>query len=154
MAKKLKPGTFTTEIVEEEVLWRDKKRRLFFSLPWSFTSYELTESKLRISIGFFKKTEDDILLYRISDVTFMQTLGERMAKLGTLCIVSTDASKPEAHLIHVKQARKVKDLIMKKVEEARKKNGVYTSEIVGTTGAGTVPPPPGHSDDSSDDGVH
>ena len=144
MAKKLKAGTFTAEVAEEPVLWRDKKRRLFFALPWSFTSYELTESKLRLSVGLVKRVEDDILLYRITDVTFFQTLGERMSKLGTLCVTSTDASKPEAHLIHIKYPRKVKDLIMQKVEEARKKNGVYTSEVVG--GGAKVPPPPPHGE--------
>ena len=92
---KLKAGTFNAEIAEEQVLWRDKKRVLFFGLPWSFTSYEITEKKLRISKGFFKKTEDDIMLYRISDITFFQTLGERMNKLGTLCVLSSDTSSPE-----------------------------------------------------------
>lgn len=144
MATKLKPGTFSEEVRQETVLWRDKKRWMLFGLPWTFTSYELTESRLRIISGFFKKTEDDIRLYRVSDVTFFQTLGERMAKLGTLCVMSSDASLSEAHLIHIKNARKVKELIMQKIEEARRKNGVYTSEIVG----GGVRPgmmPPGHN---------
>ena len=131
MAKKLRAGTFSAEIADEQVLWRDKKRILFLALPLSFTTYQITESKLRISRGFFKKTEDDILLYRISDVTFFQTLGERLAGLGTLCVMSSDTSMPEAHLKHIKKARKVKDLLMQKVEECRRRSGVYTSEIVG-----------------------
>ena len=120
-----------TEIEQESVLWRDKKRWMFFGLPWTFTSYEVTEKRLRISTGFFKKTEDDVLLYRISDVTFFQTLGERINKLGTLCVMSSDTSTPEVHLVHIKNARKVKDLIMQKVEAARKASGVVASEFVG-----------------------
>ena len=100
-----------TEIEQESVLWRDKKRWMFFGLPWTFTSYEVTEKRLRISTGFFKKTEDDVLLYRISDVTFFQTLGERINKLGTLCVMSSDTSTPEVHLVHIKNARKVKELL-------------------------------------------
>ena len=135
MAKKIRAGTFNTEIPDEVVLWRDRKRRLFLGLPWSFTTYELTETKLRLGKGFFKKTEDDILLYRITDVSFFQTLGERLAGLGTLCIMSSDVTNPEAHLIHIKKARKVKELLLQKVEEARKRSGVFTSEIVGMTAA-------------------
>lgn len=135
MAKKLRAGTFNTEIPDEIVLWRDRKRRLFLGLPWSFTTYELTETKLRLGKGFFKKTEDDILLYRITDVSFFQTLGERLAGLGTLCVMSSDVSNPEAHLTHIKKARKVKELILQKVEEARKRSGVFTSEIVGMAAA-------------------
>ncbi|MBQ2184342.1 MAG: PH domain-containing protein [Lachnospiraceae bacterium] len=148
---KLKAGTFNAEIAEEQVLWRDKKRVLFFGPPWSFTSYEITEKKLRISKGFFKKTEDDIMLYRISDITFFQTLGERMNKLGTLCVLSSDTSSPETHLIHIKNARKVKELLMQKVEEARKSSGVYTSEIVG---APRPNPAPDHTPEPPVDGAH
>ena len=131
MAKKLRAGTFRTEIPEEEVLWRDRKRWLFLGLPWTFTTYTLTDTKLRLGKGFWKKTEDDIMLYRITDVTFFQTFWERLAGLGTLCIMSSDMTNPEAHLIHIKKARKVKDFLIQKVEEARKRSGVYTSEIVG-----------------------
>ncbi len=157
MAKKMKAGTFYEEVVQEPTLWRDKKRWMFFGLPWTFTSYELTESRLRISSGFFKKTEDDIRLYRVSDVTFFQTLGERMNRLGTLCVMSSDASLNEAHLVHIKNARKVKDLIMQKVEESRRKAGVFTSEVVGGGARPPVVPPAQnlHNTPTMDDGeVH
>ena len=154
MGKKLRAGTFTTEIEEEQVLWHDRKRWLFLGLPWTFTRYDLTESKLRVSVGFFKKTEDDILLYRISDVTFFQTLGERLNGLGTLCIISSDVSQPEAHLRHVKKPHKVKTLLMQKIEEARKKNGVFASELVGS-GMGVRPRPPiNKPDQPGDQPVH
>lgn len=132
MSNTVRTGAFSAEVKEDPVLWREKKRWLFLGIPWTFTSYAITERKLRISRGFFKKTEDDILLYRITDVTFIQTLCERIGRLGTLCVMSSDTSMPEAHLIHIKNSRKVKDLLMQKVEEARRKSGVYTSEIVGT----------------------
>lgn len=154
MANKMKAGTFSEEVQQEPILWRDKKRWMLFGLPWTFTSYELTESKLRVIKGFFKKTEDDIRLYRVSDVTFLQTLGERMAKLGSLCVMSSDASLPEAHMVHIKNARKVKDLIMQKVEESRRRTGVFTSEVVGTGIRPPVAPPAQnlHSTPTIDDG--
>lgn len=137
MSSKIRPGTFAEEIPDELILWRDRKRWLFLGLPWTFTRYELTETKLRISKGFFKRTEDDILLYRVSDVTFFQSFAERISGLGTLCVVSSDVSQPEAHIVHIKRPRKVKELLMKKIEEQRKEKGVFASELVG----GGVPRP-------------
>ena len=144
MSRKIRPGTFKEEIPDEQILWRDRKRWLFLGLPWTFTRYELTDTKLRVSVGFFKRTEDDILLYRISDVTFFQSFGERLNRLGTLCIISSDVSQPEAHLVHVKKPRKVKELLMQKIEEARKEKGVYASELVG--GVSPARPPINHAD--------
>ena len=128
---KIKVGTFKVDLIPEETLWYDRKRWLFLGLPWTFTKYVLTETKLQILTGFWKQKEDDVLLYRISDITFYQTLAERLVGVGTLCIMSSDTSSPETHLRHIKKARKVKDLLTVYVEEARAKAGVSTSEIVG-----------------------
>ena len=146
---KHKNGFFNAEIIQEEILWSDKKRIMFFGLPWTFTRYSLTETKLKVTSGFWRKIEDDIQLYRVSDVTLYRTVGERMNKIGTICVMSSDASSPETHLVHIKQPQKVKDLIMQKVEEARRKSGVYTSEIVG---GGPRPPMAGQN--PPDGGAH
>jgi hypothetical protein len=146
MSRKIRPGTFKEEIPDEQILWRDRKRWLFFGLPWTFTRYDLTETKLRVSKGFFKRTEDDILLYRISDITFFQSFGERLNGLGTLCIISSDVSQPEAHIVHVKRPRKVKELMLQKIEAARKEKGVYASELIG--GIAHARPPINHADQS------
>lgn len=146
MSKKIRPGTFTEEIPEEKILWRDRKRLMFLGLPWSFTRYDLTATKLRISRGFFKRVEDDVLLYRITDVTFYQTFAERLNGLGTLCIISSDVSQPEAHIVHVKKPHKVKVLLLRKIEAARKEKGVYASELIG--GIAHARPPINHADQS------
>ena len=146
---KQKNGFFGADVVQEDVLWSDKKRIALFALPWTFTRYALTETKLKITSGFWRKIEDDIQLYRVSDVTLYRSLGERMNKVGTICVMSSDASSPETHLRRVKQPQKVKELIMQKVEEARRRNGVYTSEIVG---GGARPPMPGQN--PPDGGTH
>ena len=51
-----------------EFVWQDRKR-IFFGLPWSFTRYYLTDDKLLIDTGFFSRTEDEVRLYRIMDMT-------------------------------------------------------------------------------------
>lgn len=126
----MKAGTFKTEIQKEEILWYDKKRT-FFGLPWSFTKYTITESRLKISTGFWKRQEENIQLYRISDMTLTKTFGERLCKVGTVSIASSDSSCPEAKLMHVKKPDMVRDLLLQAVEHCREKYGVSTSEIVG-----------------------
>ena len=74
---------------------------------------------------------EEVRLYRIKDVTYMQTLIERIGGTGTLCVMSNDATVPEIHLVHIKNARKVKDVISQSVEVARRENGVRTSELMG-----------------------
>jgi len=129
--KKIKCGDIRVAMDEEPVIWMDRKRITIFALPWTFTKYELTPSRLVISTGFINQKEEEIRLYRVKDVTYTQSLIERIGGTGTLRIISNDASVPEIHLDHIKNARKVKDVISQSVEVARRENGVRTSELMG-----------------------
>ena len=128
---KMKAGELRVEIEKEETLWYDRKRVTIFALPWSFTKYMLTPTKLIVEKGFFNKTEEEIKLFRITDIAYSQSFGERIGKTGTVKLLSNDASSPETVLLHVKNARVVRDVISKAVDEARHQNGVRTSEMVG-----------------------
>lgn len=132
--KKMRCGDISVVMEEEQVLWMDRKRVTVFALPWSFTKYELTPSRLVISTGLLNQKEDEIRLYRIKDVSYSQTLIERMGNVGTIHVISTDASVPEIFLKHVKNARRVKDVLSQAIEVSRRKNGVRTSELM--TGGG------------------
>lgn len=134
--EKTRCGDINVTMAEEQTLWMDRKRVTIFALPWSFTKYELTPSRLFISAGFLNRREDEIRLYRIRDVSYTQTLWERMANTGTLRILSTDASVPEIDLKHIKNARRVKDVLSQAIEVSRRKNGVRTSELMGGVQAG------------------
>lgn len=130
----LKAGELRVALDEEELLWMDRKRRTVFALPWSFTKYSLTPSRLFIQTGFLTSHEDEIRLYRIKDISYSQSLTERIAGTGTLHIVSSDASTPQVLLHHIKNAKKVKAVLSQAVEVSRRENGVHTSEVVGGNG--------------------
>ena len=132
MAEKLKAGTIKSEIPTEEILWYDRKRVTIFALPWSFIKYQLTETKLIVESGLFNTKEEEVKLYRITDLEYTQSLMERIGKTGTIVLLSNDTSSPRIELKHVKNAKAVKEVISRTVEEARHKNGVRTSEMVGT----------------------
>ena len=130
-SKKMRAGDINVTMEDERTLWFDRKRVTIFALPWSFTKYVLTPSRLIVSSGLLNLHEDEIRLYRIRDVSYTQSLGERIGGTGTLRIISTDASVPEQILLHIKNARKVKDVLSQAIEVSRRKNGVRTSELIG-----------------------
>lgn len=134
---KMRCGDISVTMNEEQVLWMDRKRVTIFALPWSFTKYELTPSRLVISAGLLNQKEDEIRLYRIKDISYTQTIWERMGNVGTIHVISTDASVPEFFLKHVKNARKVKDVLSQAIEVSRRENGVRTSELMTGGGAET-----------------
>lgn len=148
--RKMRAGDINVAMEEEPILWYDRKRVTIFALPWSFTKYQLTPSRLIINTGLLNLHEDEIRLYRIRDVSYSQSLGERIGGTGTLRILSTDASVPELLLKHIKNARKVKDVISQAIEVSRRENGVRTSELLGGMHGGMAGQP---GNDADGDGV-
>lgn len=128
----MKAGELKVELKQEEALWFDRKRVTVFALPWSFTKYTLTPTRLIVESGFLNKREDEIKLYRVTDVEYSQTLLERIGGVGTIRLLSNDTSSPELKLLHIKNAKAVKDAISHTVEHARQNSGVRMSEMVGT----------------------
>ena len=110
-------------------IWQDRKRTLF-GLPWSFTRYALTEEKLLIDTGFFSRTEDEVRLYRILDLTLRRSFWERIFGVGTIHCCSADKSMGEFDIKHVKRPREIKELLSAMVEEERRARRVGMREYV------------------------
>ena len=101
--------------------FRERKRILFFGLPWTFTVYTVTEEMLNIRRGFFKTVEDDCYMYKVTDVQLELTLMEKLCGVGTVVCYTGDNTTPTLKLVHVKKAREIKEFILKASEEARMK---------------------------------
>ena len=63
--------------VKRNYIWKDRKRT-FLGLPLSFTKYRMDADKLYIETGFFNSTEDEVRLYRITDVTLKRSFGQKL----------------------------------------------------------------------------
>ena len=85
------------------ILWSDKKRIL--GLPISFTKYELDEERLYIKTGLLTQREDEVRLYRIMDITLIQTLGQRIFGIGSIHCCSSDSSMQEFDIVSVRNPR-------------------------------------------------
>lgn len=113
-----------------DILWSDRKRLLFFGLPWTFTKYTLTPEKFIIDSGFLSTKEEEIRLYRIMDVTLECSLLQRIFGLGTIICDTVDKSTPKLYIQNVKKAKQVKELLSRTVEEERVKKRVSSREYM------------------------
>lgn len=114
-----------------EPIWSDKKRWVLFSLPWTFTTYTLTEDKLLIDSGLLVTKQEEILLYRILDITLTRNIFQRMSDLGKVTIRSADKSTPVLELKNIPDSKRVKDQLSDLVEAAKDKKRVFSREVMG-----------------------
>ena len=114
----------------EEIMYKERKRLLFFGLQWTFTKYTITPSVLTIDEGLLKTTENDCYMYKIQDVRLTQTIGEKIFGLGSIECFSGDVTHPDLKLIHIKHAKEIKNYILDASEEARmRRRTVNTIDI-------------------------
>ena len=108
----------------------ERKRLLFFGLPWTFTKYTISPSFLTISQGLFNTTEDDCYMYKIQDVKLTKSFGEKLFGLATITCYSGDVTHKEIKLEHIKHADEIKTYLLKTSEDARiKRRTLNTIDI-------------------------
>ena len=99
----------------------ERKRWVFFGLPFTFTKYYVKDEMVTINKGLFNKVENDCYMYKIQDVTLKQSFLERLVNIGTIVCYTGDSTHPELRLEHIKNSRTIKAFILKESEEARLK---------------------------------
>ena len=99
--------------------YTEKKRWTFFGLPWTFTTYTVTDEVITINSGFLRRVENDCYLYKVVDVRLEGGLMERLFGLGTIHCFSGDVADPDLRLMRIKHAKEIKNYILKQSEEER-----------------------------------
>lgn len=117
-----------------EYLWKDCKRHL--GLPLSFTRYRLSEDRLFCEVGFLNIKSDEVLLYRVRDLQLNISLFQRIFRVGTVRVLSSDKSIPHLELKNIKKPREIKELIHRNVETAKTKRRMRATEVMGGEGEG------------------
>ena len=138
----------------KNAVWHDRKRNAL-GLPWTFTVYELDEERLFVDTGFFNMKDDEIRLYRITDITMTRSLWQRLIGTGTLHCDSADATMTCFDIKNIKHCSKVRDMLSDYVEKARMKSRVYAHENVNSVhhGGPDGMPPMGAPMDMDGDGI-
>ncbi len=99
--------------------YKEKKRWAFLGLPWTFTTYTVSDEIITVDSGLLRHVENDCYLYKIVDVRLEVSLLERIFGLGTVHCFSGDMTDPDLRLMHIKNAKAIKDYILRQSEEER-----------------------------------
>ena len=110
----------------------ERKRWVFLGLPFTFTKYSVREDMLTITSGLLRTTENDSYMYKVQDVELTASLAERMFRLGTIICYTGDTTHPKLVLEHIRNARTIKEFILKESEEARLKRRTVNMLDIGS----------------------
>ena len=111
-----------------EYLWSDRKRWL--GMPLTFTKYRLSEDRLFCESGLINTRSDEVLLYRVRDLSLRISFWQRILGVGTVCVISSDKTLPHLDLKNIKYPREVKELIHQNVETAKERRRMHSMEIM------------------------
>ena len=111
-----------------DTIWADRKRH--FGLPISFTKYSLSEDRLFRETGLLNLNEEEVLLYRVRDVSLSRSLWQRIFGVGTITVHSSDKTSPTLEVINVKDSKSVKELIFTNVEKAKEERRMRATELL------------------------
>lgn len=117
--------------VEQDVeLVKERKRILFFALPFSFTTYTITEKKLIYKTGLLSTNEDEILLYRVQDMGVKRSLLQRIFGLGTIEVHSQDKTCPLLVIKNIKHVKEFRAILSDNVEKEKVRRNFRSTEIL------------------------
>ena len=109
-------------------LWSDKKRIL--GMPISFTTYSLSDDRLFVDKGLVRLQSDEILLYRVRDLSVSHTLGQRIFGVGSIIVQSSDKTSPVLEIRNIKTPFDVKELLHQHVEKMKLERRMRVGEIL------------------------
>ena len=108
--------------------FKERKRWLFFGLPFTFTVYTVGEEVINIKKGLLNTVEDDCYLYKVLDVKLETSFMERLCKLGTIVCYTGDTTDKTLKIVHVRNAKAIKDYILEQSEKQRMKRRTLNTQ--------------------------
>ncbi len=115
-----------------QYIWKDRKR--FLGLPLSFTRYFLSEDRLFLQKGLLNVKFEEIVLYRVSDLSLQISLGQRIFGVGSVLVHSSDKTTPHFEIKNIRHPIAVKEMLHKQVEDMKIQRRIRLGELVGSHG--------------------
>ncbi len=117
----------------EELLWQDRRR--YLGLPLSFTIYSFSKNKFYMKTGIFNVKSEEILLYRVLDITFKQSFGQKIFGVGSIILNTADRTTPVLEIKSIKTPDRVRKALSTLVEQRRDEKRVAGKEMFGAAAA-------------------
>jgi uncharacterized membrane protein YdbT with pleckstrin-like domain len=86
--------------------------------------YTVTTGSIKERRGVFSRTTEEIELFRVKDISFVEPFHQRLVGLGTLVLHTSDKTQPTFELKAIADAEDLRDKLRKIVAAARQKRGV------------------------------
>ena len=114
----------------QNTVWKARKRN-FLGLPWTFTVYGFSQDRLFIKSGIFNTREDEVRLYRVTDISLKKSFWQRIFGMGSIAIYSADKSMGDFELVNLKDSEQVKETLSGLIEKERENKRVTSREFMG-----------------------
>lgn len=114
----------------KNILWRERKRNCF-GLPWTFTVYILTDTKIIIRSGILMIKEEEIELYKITDKKLLFPLLGRIFGYGVIEFNANDTYTPNVYIRNIPNTREFANLFEEAIDKEKEKYDVKGRDIVG-----------------------
>lgn len=111
-------------------LWRWIQRRSHVT--------EITTERIRITQGIFSKRVDELELYRVRDITFVQPFALRIFGCGDLVLNTADVTTPVITLSAVPGDQALRDELRRAIEACRDRKRARVTEIEGSGDSGSL----------------
>lgn len=92
--------------------------------------YRLTTERLFIRSGLIARHVEELELYRVKDLKLQQGILERIFRIGTITVLSTDDTTPVVVLSGIADPEPVKEVIRSQYRAARQREGVRGAEFI------------------------
>ena len=111
--------------VDYEIVWEGKPaglfQRLLTKLHLNFTTYQITKDELIIQTGFIRRKTNTVELYLLKDPDLIETLYQRMLKIGTVVVkIDSHSSYERAGMViilkNIENAKEVRKLLRDGIE--------------------------------------
>ncbi len=105
---------------------------IYAAISWLFIrvrKYEITTERVRVTTGLVTRRTDDLELYRVKDVTLVESLPARIFGCGTIAITTNDASTPGLELAYLPGARDLREQLRQSIEACRDRKRVRVAEL-------------------------
>ena len=109
------------------IKWEDRKHFMWF--PFSFTKYQLGNDRIYSQKGLLNTKYDEVLLYRIVDITLQRSLAQKIFGTGTIILTCRADTESEVRLINIKNPIQVKDMFSEDIEQSRDHRRVVGKEF-------------------------
>ena len=112
------------------VIWKDRKRN-FLGLPWTFTVYTMAEDRLFVDTGLLTSREDEVRLYRITDLSLTRSLWQRIIGCGTVIIYVRDTDTPQKEVRCIKHPREFLKMLDQQINHERDRYNTRGRDLYG-----------------------